>query len=80
MSNSDFKNPAGLDDQNQYTTPFDLTLAARELLKNPYLAKIVSTKESTILNQLKKYKQILENRRLEYSKIRLVLLFPISCL
>ncbi|MEK7123870.1 MAG: hypothetical protein AAB851_03195 [Patescibacteria group bacterium] len=35
-------------------------------------SKIVSTKESTILNQLKKYKQILENRRLEYSKIRLV--------
>ena len=48
MNNSNFKNPAGLDNQNQYTTPFDLTLAARELLKNPYLSKIVSTKEITI--------------------------------
>ncbi len=61
MSNSDFKNPAGLDDQNQYTTPFDLTLAARELLKNPYLAKIVSTKEITISDVDFKYFHQLTN-------------------
>jgi serine-type D-Ala-D-Ala carboxypeptidase (penicillin-binding protein 5/6) len=47
MKDSSFKNPAGLEDNN-YSTPFDLALAARELLKNKYLAKIVSIKEITI--------------------------------
>lgn len=61
MNYSNFKNPAGLDNQNQYTTPFDLTLAARELLKNPYLSKIVSTKEITISDVDFKYFHQLTN-------------------
>lgn len=48
MANSRFSDPAGLEETNQYTSPFDLALAARELLKNPYLSKIVSTKEIII--------------------------------
>ncbi len=48
MKDSHFTNPAGLDDPSQLTTPFDLALAARALLNNPYLSKIVSTKEITI--------------------------------
>lgn len=48
MINSHFSDPAGLEETNQYTSPFDLALAARELLKNPYLSKIVSTKEIII--------------------------------
>ena len=48
MKNSHFTNSNGLDDFGQYSTPFDLALAARELLKNPYLKKIVSTKEIII--------------------------------
>lgn len=48
MSNTRFANPAGLDDYSQYTSPFDLALAARELLKNKLLSKIVSTKEIMI--------------------------------
>lgn len=48
MVNTTFRNPNGLDNMQQLTTPFDLTLAARELLKNPYLTKIVGTKEITI--------------------------------
>lgn len=48
MTGSYFKNPNGLDDPGQYTTAFDLALAARELLKNSYLKKIVSTKEIII--------------------------------
>jgi len=61
MNNSNFKNPAGFDYQNQYTTPFDLTLAARELLKNPYLSKIVSTKEISISDVDFKYFHQLTN-------------------
>ncbi len=48
MKNTRFSDPSGLNSFNQYTTPFDLALATRELLKNPYLAKIVSIKEITI--------------------------------
>lgn len=48
MKNSSFKNPAGLDEISQYTTPYDLALASRQLLANKELAKIVSTKNITI--------------------------------
>jgi D-alanyl-D-alanine carboxypeptidase (penicillin-binding protein 5/6) len=48
MKHSHFVNPAGLDDPQQITTPADLALASRELLKNKMLSKIVSTKEIII--------------------------------
>ncbi|MBP9691342.1 D-alanyl-D-alanine carboxypeptidase [Candidatus Woesebacteria bacterium] len=48
MKDSLFTNPSGLDDFTQKTTPFDLSLAARELLKDSYLRKIVGTKEIII--------------------------------
>lgn len=48
MKNSHFTNSTGFDDWKQYTTPFDLALAARKLLANPYLSKIVAIKEITI--------------------------------
>ncbi len=48
MKNSRFHNPAGLDNSGQYVSAFDLTLAGRELLKNPQLSKIVSTKSITV--------------------------------
>jgi len=48
MNNTYFSNPDGIDEQDQLTSPYDLALAARALLKNPYLAKFVSTKEITI--------------------------------
>lgn len=61
MNESHFYNPAGLDATNQVTTPFDLSLAARALLKNQYLAKIVSTKEITISDVDFKYFHQLTN-------------------
>lgn len=49
MENSHFVDPAGLsEEKNQYTTPFDLALAARAILKNPYLSKMVSLKEIVV--------------------------------
>lgn len=48
MRDSQFQNPAGFDAFRQYTTPFDLSLAARALLQNSLLSKIVSTKAITI--------------------------------
>lgn len=61
MKNSHFTDPAGLEEKNQYTTPFDLALAARKLLKNQYLSKIVSTKEITISDVDFKYFHKLTN-------------------
>lgn len=51
MDASHFVNPAGLDDPDHYSTPFDLALAARELLKSKYLARFVATKEITIADE-----------------------------
>jgi len=61
MKNSYFSNPNGLDSGSQFSTAFDLSLAARELLKNPYLSKIVSTKEITISDVDFKYFHKLTN-------------------
>ena len=61
MKNSQFVNPNGLDSASQYSSAFDLSLAARELLKNPYLAKIVSIKEITISDVDFKYFHRLES-------------------
>lgn len=61
MKNSHFKNPIGIDDIEQLTTPYDLALAARALLKNSYLAKFVSTKEITISDTDYKYFHKLSN-------------------
>ena len=61
MKNSHFSNPNGLDSGTQHSTAFDLSLAARELLKNPYLSKIVSTKEITISDVDFKYFHQLTN-------------------
>jgi len=51
MQNSSFKNPAGLDEEGQLTTPHDLALAARTLLDNPALRKMVSVREITVMDE-----------------------------
>ena len=61
MTDTNFVNPHGLHDPAQYTTAFDLTLAARAVLNNPYLSKIVSTKEITISDTDFKYFHRLSN-------------------
>ncbi|MDP4011717.1 MAG: serine hydrolase [Candidatus Roizmanbacteria bacterium] len=48
MKGSFFTNPAGFDDYKQKSTAFDLALAGRALIENPYLRKMVGTKEITI--------------------------------
>lgn len=61
MSMSHFNNPSGLDEFDNYTTPYDLALAARELLKNKYLSKIVSTRDITVSDTDFKYFHKLTN-------------------
>ena len=43
-----FTNPHGLDDEGHYTTAYELALIARELLQNPLLRTITSTRKITI--------------------------------
>ena len=61
MSGSHFVDPAGLEEYNQYKTPFDLALAARALLQNNQLKKMVATKEITISDVDFKYFHRLAN-------------------
>ncbi len=48
MKNSQFRNPSGLDANNQYSSPYDLALAGRALLQDPVLKKMVGTKQITV--------------------------------
>jgi D-alanyl-D-alanine carboxypeptidase len=61
MNDSHFENPIGYDSVNQYSTPFDIALAAREILGNSYLSKIVSIKDITISDADFKYFHHLSN-------------------
>jgi len=61
MNDTYFKNPAGLDEQGQLTTPYDLALAARALIQDPYLRKMVATKEIIISDVDYKYFHTLTN-------------------
>ena len=44
MTNTHFANPNGLDDEEHYSTAWDMTLLAREVLGNDILREMVSTK------------------------------------
>jgi D-alanyl-D-alanine carboxypeptidase (penicillin-binding protein 5/6) len=61
MKHSHFTNPTGIDEYGQLTTPYDLALAGRALLRNSYLAKFVSTKEIIISDVDYKYFHKLDN-------------------
>lgn len=43
MRNTIFKNPAGYDCEGQYSTPYDMALLCRELLKHEFLYEIMNT-------------------------------------
>jgi D-alanyl-D-alanine carboxypeptidase (penicillin-binding protein 5/6) len=61
MKNSSFRNPAGLDEDGQLTTPHDLALAARTLLDNPVLRKMVSVREITVMDEDYRITHVLNN-------------------
>lgn len=48
LENTHFTNPVGLDGETHYSTARDLARLARVVVENPFLGKIVSTKEITI--------------------------------
>ena len=48
LINSNFVTPHGLDDQNHYTTAYELALLTDYDLKNPTFSQIVNTKNTTL--------------------------------
>lgn len=48
MKNSHFINPAGFDDNLQYSSALDLARLAKVVVANPLIAKIVSTKSTVV--------------------------------
>jgi len=48
MENTHFRNPHGLDQKNQYSTPRDMAILTAYALKNPVFKEIVSTKVKTV--------------------------------
>ena len=48
--NSHFTSPHGLDDDNHFTTCYDLALITKAAVQNPLFIKIISTKQITISN------------------------------
>lgn len=48
MINTNFVTPSGLDDENHFTTAYDMALLAANALKNEAFAKAVATKEITL--------------------------------
>ena len=48
LSNTQFQNPHGLDQEGHYTTARELALISREALNDPLLFQIVSTRKTTI--------------------------------
>lgn len=61
LKNTHFYNPHGLNSEQHYTTAYELALIAREALKNPVFAKIVSTKKQTIPWEGHTYSRTLTN-------------------
>ena len=48
LKNSNFVTPHGLDDENHYTTAFDMAILTNYALKNETFSKIVGTKQITV--------------------------------
>lgn len=49
LKNSSFVTPHGLDDENHYSTAYDMAVLANYALKNEVFARIVNTKQITIV-------------------------------
>lgn len=61
LNSIDFSNPSGFDSQTQLTTARDLTLLAREILKNSVFKSLVGTQRTTVTDVTGQIKHLLTN-------------------
>lgn len=62
--NSNFKNPHGLDEKDNYTTAYDLALIASECYKYPIFEEIITTKNTKISNFDNTYRYLKNKNKL----------------
>ncbi len=48
MAGSSFRNPHGLDTDGHYSTPADLMILARKAMDNPFIERVVVTRQTTV--------------------------------
>ncbi len=73
LVNTHFENPAGFDSPNHFSSAKDLSAVTEEALKDPQLARIFATKETSIVSLDKKYTHNLANLNKLLSTVRGVL-------
>lgn len=61
LTKTHFANPVGYDDPEHYSSPSDLAKIAAELMKNPFLAEVVGTKQITVIDESGKLAHELTN-------------------
>lgn len=70
LENTHFTNPLGLDEEGNYSSAGDLAVIAREAMRDPQFADMVSTQEATISTQ---------NREIElFNTNELLYAYPVS--
>lgn len=70
MTNTIFYNPSGLDEENEnYSTSYDMALLTRYAMKNDKYKEIVKTKEYTVKSNYKTYVWKNKNKLLKYDYI-----------
>lgn len=50
LTDTHFQNPAGFDGSAHYSSAHDLAVIAKEVIKDPTLARVVSTKETSVMS------------------------------
>lgn len=66
LENTSFADPAGLDDDENYSSPRDLAAIAREAMEYPEFAEIVDTQEATISTQNREIEFFATNELLNF--------------
>lgn len=61
LKNTHFENPNGFDSPNHYSSASDLAAIAKAAINDPYLSKIFSTKETSVISYDKSRSHILKN-------------------
>jgi len=60
LNQTTFRNPSGLDVQDQVSTARDLAILANELMKDPFLREIVGTSQTTITDVTGQHQHLLK--------------------
>ena len=61
LVNTNFANPIGLDNSNNYSSAFDIAKLAKQVYQNEFIKEAAQKKEFTVYSQSKTYKHILES-------------------